>query len=161
MSKVKTFLMFKDRAEEAVELYTSVVPNSRITNRWHLGDGPTGPMVGLDFELDGRPYSAMDGGPSFSFAEGMSLWVDCETQEEIDDYSAKLIAGGGEQGPCGWLKDRFGVSWQIVPTVLGELITDKDATKAKRALEAMLGMKKLDIAALKRAHAGEGEPIRR
>ncbi len=156
MSRVRTFLMFTSGAEEAVRLYTSVIPNSRITSVSHMGEGPSGEVSGIEFELDGRPYAAMDGGPSFSFSEGMSLFVTCETQQEIDAYSAKLIAGGGEQGPCGWLKDRFGVSWQIVPRILPDLLGDKDPAKAKRAMDAMLGMKKLDIAALKRAHAGQG-----
>jgi predicted 3-demethylubiquinone-9 3-methyltransferase (glyoxalase superfamily) len=153
--------MFKDHAKEAVELYTSVIPNSRITKVSDLGPAPdfghgsSGPMVVLDFELDGQPYTAMDGGPDFKFAEGMSIYVSCETQQEIDDHTAKLISGGGEQGPCGWIKDRFGVSWQIVPTILDSLLADKDPAKAKRALDAMLAMKKLDIAALERAHAGQ------
>lgn len=161
MSRVKTFLMFKSGAQEAARLYTSVVPNSRITSVSDLGEGPDfgqGPsprMVVVDFELDGVPYTAMDGGPDFTFAQGTSIYVNCETQEEIDRYTETLIAGGGAQGPCGWLTDRFGVSWQIVPQVLGKLIGDKDPAKAKRALDAMLKMQKLDIAALKRAHAGQ------
>ena len=161
MSRVKTFLMFKTGAQDAVRLYTSVIPNSRITKTTDLGDAPDfgqgrGPrMVVVDFELDGVPYTAMDGGPDFKFAEGTSIYVRCDTQQEIDDYTAKLIAGGGEQGPCGWLKDRFGLSWQIVPGVLDELLGDKDPAKAKRALDAMLAMQKLDIAALKAAHAGQ------
>lgn len=155
MSKVTTFLMFDKGAEEAVRLYTSVIPNSRITRAADLGEGPSGAMKTFEFELDGRPYTAMDGGPDFSFSYGISLSVACDTQREIDDYTAKLIAGGGEQGPCGWIKDRWGVSWQIVPRILGDLLADKDREKAKRALDAMLGMQKLDIAALDRAHAGQ------
>lgn len=161
MSRVKTFLMFKSGAEEAVRLYTSVIPSSRITSTTDLGPGPDfgqgpGPrMVLLDFELDGVPYTAMDGGPDFEFAQGTSIFVYCDTQTEVDDFTAKLLSGGGQQGPCGWLTDRFGVSWQVVPRVLEELIGDKDPAKAKRALDAMLKMQKLDIAELKRAHAGQ------
>lgn len=162
MSRVKTFLMFKSGAGEAVKLYTSLIPNSRITNTTDLGPGPDfgqgpGPrMVLLDFELDGVPYSAMDGGSDFHFSEGTSIYVRCDTQEEIDDRTARLLADGGQQGPCGWLTDRFGVSWQIVPGVLGELLADPDPGKAKRTLDAMLQMQKIDIAALRRAHAGQG-----
>src|SRR5206468_10458241 len=100
-------------------------------------------------------FMILNGGPTFTFAEGMSLFVSCETQQEIDDYSAKLTAGGGEQGPCGWLKDRFGVSWQIVPRVLGEMLGDSDPARSQRTLHAMLGMKKLDIAGLRRAYDGK------
>jgi predicted 3-demethylubiquinone-9 3-methyltransferase (glyoxalase superfamily) len=162
VSRVKTFLMFRSGAEDAVRLYTSVIPNSRITRATDLGDAPDfgqgpGPrMVVLDFELDGVPYTAMDGGSDFHFAQGMSIYVRCDTQAEIDDRTARLLAGGGQQGPCGWLTDRFGVSWQIVPGVLDELLGDKDPVKAKRALDAMLKMQKLDIAELRRAHAGQG-----
>lgn len=158
MPKITTFLTFKDHAEDAAKLYTSVFLNSRITDVSRYGEGapvPAGTVMSVNFELDGHEFYALNGGPSFTFAEGISLFVSCETQQEIDEYSAKLIAGGGEQGPCGWLKDRFGVSWQIVPAVLGDLLGDKDQAKAKRAMQAMLGMKKLDIAELKRAHAGQ------
>jgi predicted 3-demethylubiquinone-9 3-methyltransferase (glyoxalase superfamily) len=106
------------------------------------------------FELDGQRFMALNGGPSFTFAQGISLFVSCETQAEIDDYSAKLTAGSGEQGPCGWLTDRFGVSWQIIPAQLGKWLGDKDPVKARRALHAMLQMKKLDIAQLQQAHDG-------
>jgi predicted 3-demethylubiquinone-9 3-methyltransferase (glyoxalase superfamily) len=147
MSRVTPFLTFNDQAEAAAKLYTSVIPNSRITE--------TTPMT-VSFELDGQRFVALDGGPTFKHEEGFSILVSCETQNEIDDYSAALIAGGGSQGPCGWLKDRFGVSWQIVPRVLGELIGDKDPVKAKRAIDAMLKMRKIDIAELRRAHAGQG-----
>lgn len=161
-SRVKTFLMFKSGALEAARLYTSLIPRSRITSSTDLGPGPDfgqgpGPrMVIVDFELDGVPYSAMDGGSDFAFSEGMSILVSCDTQQEIDDYTSGLMAGGGEQGPCGWLKDRFGVSWQIVPRVLDLLLADTDRAKAKRVLDAMLKMQKIDIAALERAHAGQG-----
>ena len=151
MQKITTFLTFNDQAEEAMQLYTTIFKNSRIVSRM---PGPDGKVMSGEFELEGQRFSALNGGPSFTFAEGVSLFVSCETQQEIDDYSAKLIAGGGEQGRCGWLKDRFGVSWQIIPRVLGELLGDKDRARADRAIKAMLGMNKLDIAALERAAAG-------
>lgn len=156
MPKITTFLTYNDQAEDAAKLYTSVFKNSRITD---VSPGPDGKVMSVSLELDGQEFYALNGGPSFTFAEGISLFVSCETQAEIDDYTAKLIAGGGEQGPCGWVKDRFGVSWQIIPRVLPELIGDEDPAKAQRALQAMLGMKKLDIAELQRAHAG-AEPAR-
>ena len=159
MQKITTFLMFPTGAEEAVKLYTSLFPDSRIIEQGYMNTegapDSTGRAYNATFEIGGQRYRAMDGGPSFSFAEGMSFFVDCETQEEIDRYCERLIAGGGEQGPCGWLKDRFGVSWQIVPRVLGELLGDPDRTKAQRTLRAMLQMKKLDIAALRRASEGK------
>lgn len=158
--KITTFLMFPSGAEEAVRTYTSLFPDSRIVESSYMNTegapGSTGRAYMATFEIGGQRYRAMDGGPSFAFAEGMSLFVDCDTQEEIDRYSATLTANGGEQGPCGWLNDRWGVSWQIVPRVLGELLGDADASKAKRTLDAMLAMKKLDIAALRRAHDGKG-----
>ena len=155
MPKITTFLTFNDQAEDAAKLYTSVFKNSRITSISRYGEGapfPKGTAMGVSFELDGQEFNGLNGGPSFTFAEGISLFVSCETQKEIDDYTAKLIAGGGEQGSCGWIKDRFGVSWQIVPAVLGALLGDKDPAKAGRAMQAMLKMKKLDIAELERAH---------
>ena len=157
MPRITTFLTFNDQAEAAVKLYTGVFKNSRITSTTRYGEGaplPAGTLMSVEFELDGQPFMALNGGPSFAFSEGISLFVSCETQQEIDDYSAKLTAGGGQQGSCGWLTDRFGVSWQIVPTILGSLIGDADPAKAQRAMQAMLGMKKLDIAALRRAHEG-------
>lgn len=149
--KITTFLAYKDHAEEAVRLYTSLFKDSRIVNTM---SAPDGKVLGIEFELAGQRYSAMNGGPSFSFAEGISLSVSCETQEEIDRYWSALTANGGEPGRCGWLKDPFGVSWQIVPRVLGELLGDQDRAKSGRATQAMLKMDKLDIAELKKAHAG-------
>ena len=151
MQKITTFLTFKDQAEEAMKLYTSIFKNSRIVSTM---PGPDGKVMTGEFELDGQRFMALNGGPSFKFEQGISLFVSCDTQQEIDDYSAKLIAGGGSQGPCGWLTDEFGVSWQIIPRILGELLGDKDRAKADRAMKAMLGMKKLDIAGLERAHEG-------
>jgi predicted 3-demethylubiquinone-9 3-methyltransferase (glyoxalase superfamily) len=149
--KITTFLAYKDHAEEAVRLYTSLFKDSRIVNTM---SAPDGKVLGIEFDLAGQRYSAMNGGPSFSFAEGISLSVSCETQEEIDRYWSALTANGGEPGRCGWLKDPFGVSWQIVPRVLGELLGDQDRAKSGRATQAMLKMDKLDIAELKKAHAG-------
>ena len=151
MQKITTFLTFNDQAEEAMKLYTSIFKNSRIVS---TTPGPDGKVMSGEFELEGQRFIALNGGPSFTFAEGISLFVSCETQQEIDDHSAKLIAGGGSQGPCGWLTDRFGVSWQVIPRILGELLGDKDRAKADRAVKAMLAMRKLDIAALERAAAG-------
>ena len=159
MQKITTFIMFPHDAEEAVKTYTSLFPDSRIIESSHLNTegapGSTGSAYTATFEIGGQRYRAMDGGPTFSFAEGISLFVDCETQDEIDRYSAALTANGGEQGPCGWLRDRWGISWQIVPRALTELLGDSDPQKAKRTLDAMLKMKKLDIATLKRAHDGK------
>lgn len=155
MQKVTTFLMFDHGAEEAAKLYTSVFKDSKITEVSDMGDGPDGPMTSVSFEIGDQRFAAFDGGPHFSFSEGMSIMVNCETQEEVDEYWQKLTANGGEESMCGWLKDRFGVSWQIVPTVLFDLIGDSDPEKAKRATDAMLQMRKLDIAVLKKAHAGE------
>ncbi|MFN8472637.1 MAG: VOC family protein [Anaerolineae bacterium] len=156
MQKIVTFLTFDNQAEEAVNLYVSVFKNSRIVsaNRYgEAGPGPQGSLMSATFEIEGQEFIALNGGPSFSFAEGISLFVNCETQSEVDDLWAKL-SEGGEQGPCGWLKDRFGVSWQIVPTILGTLLSDPDPEKAGRVMRAMLQMRKLDIAALQRAYGG-------
>jgi len=157
MPKITPFLTFNDKAEEAVKLYTSTFKNSRILDTTRYGDGapmPKGTVMTLELELDGRPFIALNGGPHFKFSEAVSLSVDCDTQAEIDEYSDKLIAGGGEQGPCGWVTDRFGLSWQINPTILSKMLSDKDPAKAGRAMQAMLQMRKLDIAALKRAFEG-------
>ena len=157
MPKITPFLTFNDKAEEAVKLYTSTFKNSRILDTTRYGDGapmPKGTVMTLEFELDGRPFIALNGGPHFKFSEAVSLSVDCDTQAEIDEYSDKLIAGGGEQGPCGWVTDRFGLSWQINPTILSKMLSDKDPAKAGRAMQSMLQMRKLDIAALKRAFEG-------
>src|SRR5438067_8472536 len=159
MQKITTFLTFNGTAEEAVKLYTSVFKNSRvISTQRYAADAPDrkkGEFMTAEIELDGQSFMVLNGGPSFQFSDGISLFVSCDSQQEIDDYCAKLTAGGGEQGACGWLKDRFGVSWQIVPRVLSELLGDKDPAKSQRTLQAMLQMKKLDIAALRRAYEGK------
>lgn len=147
MQKITTFLTFKDQAEEAARLYTSIFKDSKIEEVMRAGDA----VLGVSFRLAGQQFNAMNGGPSFSFAEGISLFVNAETQEEIDTLYAKL-SEGGEQQPCGWLKDRFGVSWQIVPPILGRLLGDRDPEKAQRVLQAMLQMHKIDIKALEQAY---------
>lgn len=158
MSQVRTCLTFKDRAAEAVELYTSLFPNSRIKemSRVEADAGPLkkGQLLAAIFELDGREYRAFDGGETFTFSEGISMDVTCKTQEEVDKYWNGLTANGGEEGPCGWLKDPFGVSWQIVPEQLGQMLTDSKSGNSEAALQAMLQMKKLDIAELERAYRG-------
>lgn len=156
MQKITTFLTFNDQAEEAVALYTSVFKNSRVVSTRRYGDagpGPKGSLMTAEFELEGQKFMALNGGPTFQFSPGISLFVNCETQAELDELWAKLSAGGKEVG-CGWLQDHFGVSWQIVPNSLGRLLGDKDPERASRVMKAMLGMVKLDIAALKKAYEG-------
>jgi predicted 3-demethylubiquinone-9 3-methyltransferase (glyoxalase superfamily) len=158
--KITTFLTFDGRAEEAIQLYTSVFPDSRITSKSYYGDagpGEKGNFMTGTFELAGQEFMALNGGPSFTFAQGISLFVDCETQEEVDDLWERL-SEGGEQGPCGWLRDMFGVSWQIVPRALGEMLNDEDPGKSQAVMEAMLQMGKIDIAGLKRAYDSVGSP---
>ena len=150
MQKITTFLMFNDQAEAAVNFYTSVFKNSKIVSMHRAGPGPKDAMMSATFELEGQQFMAFNGGPTFKFAEGMSLFVNCETQVEVDELWEKLSAGG-TPGRCGWLKDRFGVSWQIIPSVLGKLLGSKDAAKAGRVMQAMLQMGKLDIAKLEQA----------
>ncbi len=156
MPKISPFLWFDTQAEEAARFYASVFKNSRSVNIARYGDagpGPKGSVMTVVFELDGKEFIALNGGPHFKFTEAVSFVVDCKTQEEVDEYWRKL-SEGGEEGPCGWLKDRYGLSWQVVPSVLGEMLSDPDPVKSKRAMEAMLKMKKLDIAALRRAYDG-------
>jgi predicted 3-demethylubiquinone-9 3-methyltransferase (glyoxalase superfamily) len=154
---IRPCLVFNDRGEEAIKFYVSLFPNSRIVSmQLSEQDGliAKGQLLNATFELDGREYVAFDGGPTFSFSEGMSLMVMCKTQQEVDRYWTKLTEGGGEEGPCGWLKDRFGVSWQIVPEVLGQMLSDSKSGNSDAALQAMLKMKKLDIAQLEKAYRG-------
>lgn len=143
--KVSPFLMFAKGAREAAEFYTSVFPGGKILE----SDGP-----GVSFEVGGQLFDAYDGGPYFSFTEGISLHVRCDSQEEVDYFWERLQEGGGQESMCGWLKDRFGVSWQVIPTELYRLLSDSDAERGQRAMEAMLQMRKLDIAALQAAAAG-------
>ncbi len=152
--KITTFLTFDRRAEEAIELYTSIFPGSRITSTTRYGEagpGEKGSFMTGTFELAGQEFMALNGGPSFQFSQGISLFVDCETQDEVDDLWERL-SEGGEKGPCGWLTDKFGVSWQIVPRRLGELLGDPDPEKSQRVMEAMLQMGKIEIAGLERAY---------
>ena len=156
MQKITTFLTFNNQAEEAVNFYTSIFKNSKITSTSRYPEGspaPTGSLMTAGFELDGQEFVALNGGPTFSFSQGISLMVNCETQAEVDELWTKLTAGGKEVA-CGWLTDKFGVSWQIVPTIIFKLISDKDPAKAGRTMQAMMKMVKLDIAGLKRAHEG-------
>jgi predicted 3-demethylubiquinone-9 3-methyltransferase (glyoxalase superfamily) len=156
MPKITTFLTYVDQADAAAKLYTSIFKNSKITHTTKYPDGapmPKDTTMTIEFVLDGQPFVALNGGESFKFSEAISLSVDCDTQAEIDDYTAKLTANGGEQGPCGWLTDRFGVSWQIVPTFLRKMLEEnKDAARTARVLHAVWTMRKLDIAKLKRAY---------
>jgi predicted 3-demethylubiquinone-9 3-methyltransferase (glyoxalase superfamily) len=154
MQKITPFLWFDKNAEEAAELYVSIFKHSKILSVSRYGDagpGPAGSAMSVTFELEGQQFMALNGGPQYKFTEAISLFVHCTTQEEVDDLWARLSAGG-EEGPCGWLKDRYGLSWQIVPSVLGEWLGDEDAEKAKRVMQAMLQMKKLDIQRLKQAY---------
>jgi predicted 3-demethylubiquinone-9 3-methyltransferase (glyoxalase superfamily) len=154
--KITTFLTFDGRAEEAADFYTSIFENSRIlsTTRYEAGGpGPEGQLMSATFELAGQEFMALNGGPSFTFSQGISLYVDCEDQEEVDELWEKLT-DGGEPGPCGWLTDRFGVSWQIIPRALGELLADANRDKAGRVMEAMLQMGKIEIEGLRRAYEG-------
>lgn len=159
MPKITPFLWFDTQAEEAATLYTSVFENSRVIDVTRYGEGgpgPAGSAMTVQFELDGQQFLALNGGPvHYNFNESISFVVNCESQEEVDHYWESLCEGG-EEGPCGWLKDKFGLSWQIVPARLGELMTDPDPERASRAMQAMLGMKKLDVAALEQAAAGAG-----
>ncbi len=154
LTKITPCLWFDDRGEEAATYYTGIFENSRIlhvTRYGSAGPRPEGMVMTVDFELDGQGFIALNGGPEFTFDEAISFQVNCESQEEIDDFWTRL-SDGGEEGPCGWLKDRFGVSWQIVPTLLmDEMLRHPDVDKAQRAMAAMLGMGKIDIAGLQRA----------
>ena len=156
MQKITPFLWFDNQAEEAANYYVSSFGNSRILKIVRYGEsgpGPKGAVMTVSFEINGQQFTALNGGPKFGFSEAISFLVSCETQAEIDALWERLSAGGKEDR-CGWLKDRYGLSWQLVPTVLPELLGDKDSAKAQRAMQAMLKMGKLDIAALKRAHQG-------
>jgi predicted 3-demethylubiquinone-9 3-methyltransferase (glyoxalase superfamily) len=161
MSKIKPFLWFDDQAEEAANFYVSIFPNSRIgaiSRYGEAGPGPQGSAMTVQFVLDGQELIALNGGPHFKFTEAVSFSVECKTQEDVDRYWNKLTEGGGEEGPCGWLKDRYGLSWQVNPTILGEMLSDPDPQKAKRAMEAMLKMKKIVIDDLKEAYEGVTQP---
>ncbi len=151
MQSITPFLWFDDKAEEAMNFYTAIFKDSKIVSTM---PGPDGTLMGGTFELNGQEFMVLNGGPMFSFTPAISLFVKCETQEEVDYYWEKLTEGGSEE-PCGWLKDKFGLSWQIIPNALGELIGHPDREKAGRALQAMLQMKKIEIAVLQAAFDGE------
>ena len=161
-SKISPCLWFDDQAEDAVRFYTAIFKNSKVTDIARYPDvgqeihgKPANSVMTVEFELDGQSFTALNGGPHFKFNEAVSLQVECDTQEEVDYYWVKLGEGGDpEAQQCGWVKDKFGLSWQIVPRVLAQLIGDPNAEKVKRVFQAMLQMKKLDIAALQRAAAG-------
>jgi predicted 3-demethylubiquinone-9 3-methyltransferase (glyoxalase superfamily) len=160
MQKITTFLWFDDRAEEAANFYVSIFRNSRIGKiSRYTGEGQevhgraNGSVMVVTFELDGQEFMALNGGPHFKFTEAISLLVNCETQKEVDDLWDKLSASG-EKSQCGWLKDKYGLSWQIVPTALGDMMSDKDTKKTARVMKAMLQMQKLDITKLKQAYQG-------
>jgi len=150
MQKVTPFLWFDDNAEEALEFYTSIFPGSRIVSS---RPGPDGKFFTGTFELDGQEFMALNGGPHFKFTEAISLFVRCETQDEVDDLWGKL-SDGGEESQCGWLKDRYGLSWQIIPNALEELLGDPDPEKAGRVMQAMLKMGKIEVEKLRRACEG-------
>jgi predicted 3-demethylubiquinone-9 3-methyltransferase (glyoxalase superfamily) len=151
MSKITPFLWFDTQAEEAMNFYASVFKNSKVI----AVNKAAGRVMSVQFELDGQRFMALNGGPHYKFTEAVSLFVACETQEEIDELWAKLTADGGASNRCGWLKDKFGLSWQIIPTTLGRMLSDPDPAKSKRALDAMLQMNKLDLKQLQQAYDGK------
>lgn len=160
MQKISPFLWFDNQAEEAVNFYVSIFKNSKVGDITRYDEEaakasgrPEGSIMTIDFQLEGQDFIALNGGPQFRFTEAISFSVDCKTQEEVDELWEKL-SEGGEEGPCGWLKDKYGLSWQIAPTILTDMLKDKDAEKAKRVMHAMLQMKKIDIETLKRAYEG-------
>jgi len=162
MTKIAPCLWFDGQIEEAAKFYTSVFKNSRILNTSYYTEAgheihkrPAGAPMTVSIELDGQRMTLLNGGPQFKFSEAISLEIDCKDQAEVDYYWDQLTAGGGSPGPCGWLKDKYGLSWQVVPRQLNELMQDKDKAKASRVMEAMLKMGKIDVAELQRVHAGK------
>ncbi|HEV7662958.1 MAG TPA: VOC family protein [Chloroflexota bacterium] len=157
MPRITPFLWFNNNAEEALNFYVSIFKDAKIGNVSRYGDGgpgPAGSVMTAEFQLQGQDFMALNGGPEFPFTEAISLFVSCEDQSEVDDLWAKLTAAGGQESQCGWLKDKYGLSWQIIPRALGELLGDKDPGRARRALEAMLRMRKIDVSALRAAADG-------
>ena len=154
MQKITPWLWFDDEAEEAANFYTSIFKNSKIVSISRYGEAgprPEGMVMTVTFRLDGQEFTALNGGPDFKFTEAISFFVNCETQEEVDELWRKLSEGGEEQ-QCGWLKDKYGVSWQIIPSALMEMLQDKDTERSRRVMEAMLQMRKIDIKALRQAY---------
>jgi predicted 3-demethylubiquinone-9 3-methyltransferase (glyoxalase superfamily) len=155
--KITPFLWFNDNAEEAINFYLTVFKNSRIKSVQRFGEAAPGSdpkLLTATFELNGQEFMALNGGPQFQFTEAISLMVKCETQEEVDDYWNKLIEGGGKPQQCGWLKDKFGLSWQIIPNALGELLGAREPDRARRVMEAMLKMTRIEVAKLQEAYNG-------
>jgi len=162
MQKITPFLWFDHQAEEAAKFYTSVFKNSKVGKILRYDEatakaagGPVGSVLTIEFEIEGQKFTALNGGPQFKFNESVSFVVDCKTQEEVDYFWEKLTAGGGQESECGWLKDKFGLSWQVTPTVLIDMLNDKDPKKAGRVMKAMMQMQKIEINKLKAAYAGE------
>ncbi|SEW52682.1 VOC family protein [Chitinophaga arvensicola] len=157
MQKITPSLWFNNNAEEAISFYTTIFKNSTVTGQAYYGENspmPAGTLLTATFQLDGQEFIAINAGPQFPFTEAVSFTVYCENQQEVDHYWDKLLEGGGKESQCGWLKDKFGLSWQIVPTIMPKLLTDKDKQKAGRAMQAMMKMVKLDIATLEKAFNG-------
>jgi len=162
MQKITPFLWFDHQAEEAAKFYTSVFKNSKVGRILRYDEAsakgagrPVGSVLTIEFEIAGQKFTALNGGPEFKFNESISFVVNCETQNEVNYFWEKLMADGGQESQCGWLKDKFGVSWQITPTVLIDMLHDKDAKKAERVMKAMMQMQKIDIETLKEAYAGK------
>jgi len=161
VKRITPFLWFDKDAEDAANFYVSVFPNAKIGSVSRYGEaapGEAGSVMTVEFELEGQRFVALNGGPQYKFTEAVSFVIDCETQDEVDEYWEKL-SEGGEKGPCGWLKDRYGLSWQVVPSVLPELLTDSDPEKAQRVMNAMLQMSKLEIEPLRRAYEGDEQAV--
>ena len=155
MQKIVTFLWFDNQAEEAANFYVSLFSNSRVTSVSRYGEGgpgPKGTAMTVGFELEGQNFIALNGGPQFRFTPATSIFVSCETQQEVDELWDKLLAGGGQKSRCGWLQDKYGLSWQIIPTALGKLLSGPDPEKSKRAMQAMLQMDKIDIQRLQQVY---------
>ncbi len=156
--KIKTFLWFDANAEEAANFYVSIFKDAKVLSVARYGDagpGPRGSAITVNFQIEGQEFVALNGGPHWKFTEAISLLVDCDSQREVDELWSKLTAGGGAESQCGWLKDKFGLSWQIIPKVLFTLMGDPDPVKSGRVMQAMLKMTKIDIAALEKAHEGK------
>jgi predicted 3-demethylubiquinone-9 3-methyltransferase (glyoxalase superfamily) len=164
MQKIAPFLWFDDQAEETMKFYTSIFKNSKVGRILRYGEEaakvsqtgrPMGSVLTIEFEIEGQKFTALNGGPAFKFNESISFVVNCDTQKEVDYFWEKLIADGGQESQCGWLKDKFGVSWQVVPRALIEMLRDKDSEKSERVMKAMLQMQKLDIKTLEEAYEGK------
>lgn len=153
MQKITPYLWFDNQAEEAMSFYTSIFPHSKISDV--MRPDPNGPILAATFELHGQEFMVLNGGPQFKFTEAISFLVKCETQEEVDKLWTQLTADGGEESMCGWLKDKYGLSWQIIPNLLGELMGDPDPEKAQRVMQAMLKMRKIECSLLQQAYDGQ------